>query len=64
MKVDGHIVFKDKIKVISIILDWFRGTPPPIRGQNIKFVPILLLLTSHFMFGTYQGLAKVGVSEL
>ena len=33
---------------------------PPIRGvppnpQNIKFVPIFLLLTSHFMFWTYQG---------
>ena len=34
---------------------------PPINGQNIKFVPTFLLITSHFMFWTYQGLKKVGV---
>ena len=31
---------------------------PPIRGQNIKFIPIFLLLTSNFMFYTYQSLKK------
>ena len=48
------------------------GPPPPpqisngasLRGQNIKFVIItFLLLTSHFMFWTYQGLTKVSVGE-
>ena len=29
---------------------------PYISVQNIKFVPIFLLLTSHFMFWIYQGL--------
>ena len=37
---------------------------PTIRGQNIKIVTIFLLLTSHFMFGTYQSLKKIGVGEL
>ena len=37
---------------------------PPIRGQNITFIPIFLLLISHFMFETYQGLKKVGVGEM
>ena len=29
-----------------------------VWGQNIKFIPIVLLLTSHFMFWTYRGLTK------
>ena len=35
-----------------------------IRGQNIKFIPIFLLLTSHFMYWLYQGFKKVSVGEL
>ena len=36
---------------------------PHKSGQNMKFVPIFLLVTSHFMFLTYQSLKKVGVGE-
>ena len=30
-----------------------------ISGQNKYFVPILLLVTSHFMFWTYRSLKKL-----
>ena len=32
---------------------------PYISGQNIYFVPIFLLVTSQFMFWTYQSLKKL-----
>ena len=39
--------------------DVFVTLPPrQVWGQNIKFAPIFLLLTSHFMFWTSQGLKK------
>ena len=52
---------KYKVKqIITLYLVWvYNPPPPPIRNQNIKFIPIFLLLTSHFMFWTYQGLKKV-----
>ena len=42
--------------IIIIILDRFGEHP--LSGQNLKCVPMFLLLTSHFMFWTYQGLKK------
>ena len=49
-------------------------TPPPnsiniwgysnISGQNIQFPPILLLLTSHFMFGHIRPQKKIGVGNM
>ena len=32
---------------------------PHVGGQNIQLIPILFLLTSYFMFWTYQGLKKL-----
>ena len=37
---------------IGLILDRLKGIP--ISGQNIKLVPIFLLLQSHFMLLAYQ----------
>ena len=44
-----HMLTKTSTTDVCVIL------PPNLRGQNIKLVPIFSLLTSHFMFSTYQS---------
>ena len=46
MQEDGHIVFKGKIKVISIILDRFGV--PPYKGSKYKIRPNIFAVNISF----------------